>query len=356
MKNFTLFTFLFLSTFLLRAQHMDTAIGIISHRMGVEATEERGFTFPYGSLIRDIYPNSAASTLGLQPFDYLYQIGGQKATEDLRISKIIDQYQPGDEVMVYYERQGRLRSGKVKLSNGADLNRVHPSSSDDPFLGVAQNHDRVPKGITGVPVDISDNGTAQAMGMEDGDVLTQIDGFKMYNWSDLGAAIDNREVGEAIRVQYYRDGNLFEESRPIKSRAATHNDHSRADGPQIVGTPQPGITGSEVLLAPITEADQAAVKIEDEALPIASDIKFEELNVFPNPSDGIFNIQLELPQRGRTSIQVFDGSGRRVYENNLGDFTGVFSDRIDIANTAKGIYFLLVRQNDQTISRRLVLQ
>lgn len=356
MKNFTLFIFLLSITSFVGAQHTDTAIGIKSHRMGVDASEERGFTFPYGSLIRDIYPNSAASTLGLQPFDYIYQIGDQKATEDLRISEIIDQYQPNDEVMVYYERQGILRSGKVNLSNGNDLNLVHRSSSNDPFLGIAQNHDHVPKGIDGVPVDISDNGTAQAMGMEDGDILTQIDGLTMYNWSDLAAAIDNREVGESIQVQYYRDGNLFEENRPIKSRAATHNNHSRADGPQIVGTPQPGITASEAQLLPVTEADQAIVKIEEENLPITSDIRFEELNVFPNPSDGIFNIQLELPQRGRTSIQVFDGSGRRVYENNLGDFTGVFSDRIDIANTAKGIYFLLVRQDDKTISRRIVLQ
>ncbi|MEM6378313.1 MAG: PDZ domain-containing protein [Bacteroidota bacterium] len=297
MKNLSLLIFLLLCTLFASAQHTDTAIGIKSHQIGEASAERRGYTFPYGSLIRNIYPNSAASKLGLQPFDYVYQIDNQKANDTLRISRIIDGYQPGDEVMVYYERQGRLRSGKVKLSNGADLSLKHPSSSDDPFLGVSQSHDRVPDEINGVPVDIVNNGTAQALGMEDGDIITKIDDFELFSWSDLGAAIDNRKVGEDISVRYYRDGNLFEESRPIKSRAATHNDHSRADGPQIVGVPQPGITGSEAQLMPVTEADQEKVVIEDEALPIASEVSFESLNVFPNPSDGIFNIQLELPQR-----------------------------------------------------------
>jgi membrane-associated protease RseP (regulator of RpoE activity) len=356
MKNFTLLLFFSLSTFLLTAQHNDTALGITSHRIGPHSAEKRNFTFPYGSLIRSIYPESAASQLGLQVFDYIYQIDNQKVNDTLRISEIINQYQVGDEVTVYYERQGKLRSGKAQLSRSSDLDQVHRPSSDDPFLGVSQSHDRLPKGMDGVRVDIVDNSTAQAMGMEDGDLLIQIDDFTLYSWSDLHAAIDNRAVGDAIRLKYYRDGKFYEETRPIKSRAATHNDHSRANGPQIVGKPVPGISGSDVQLLPTTEADQKVVKMEDNPLPIRTNMTFEELNVFPNPSDGIFNIQLELPQRGRTSIQVFDGTGRRVYENNLGDFSGVFSDRIDIANTAKGIYFLLVRQDDKTISKRLILQ
>lgn len=336
----------------------DAALGITSHHIGTHSAEERGFLFPYGSLVRSIYPNSGAEAAGLKPFDYIYQVNDQKVAEDLSLSDILDDLRPGEPVTVYYERQGRLRSDQLTLSNSDDLESVHRSSEQDPFLGVASAHYKVPDELTGVPVNVVNNSTAQAMRMEDGDIITKIDGNTLYSWSDLHAAIDDRQVGDNIDIQFYRDGNLFEERRPIKSRAATHNSHSRADGPVIVGgKPDPEAAPSQVALVNLSPEIEAPMPQDLKAdMPLANNITFDQLNVFPNPSDGIFNIQLDLPQEGRTSIQVFDSQGQRVYENNLGNFSGIFSDRIDIASTAKGIYFLLVRQNDRTLSKQLVLQ
>lgn len=346
----------FSSAFSLLAQ--DAALGIRSHHIGPESAKARDYFFPYGSLVSSVYPNSAAKELGLEALDYLYQINDQKVSRERSISDILEAYQPGETVTVYYQRAGRLKSGTLRLSDADKLERVHRSSEQDPFLGVSSTHAEKPKGAKGAIVNVLNNSTAQAMGLENKDIITQIDRKPIFSWSDLSGVIDERSVGDIIEVQYYRDGNLFEESRPIKSRAATHNSHSRPDGPVIVGDIDPVAPPSEVVLndLPAEIETPTMADMPEGQMPRLNTISIEQLNVFPNPSDGIFNIQLDLPEEGRTSIQVFNSQGQRVYENNLGNFTGVFSDRIDISSTAKGIFFLLVQQGDQTLSKQLILQ
>jgi membrane-associated protease RseP (regulator of RpoE activity) len=336
----------------------DAALGIRSHHIDPESAEVRDYFFPYGSLVSSVYPNSGAKDLGLEALDYLYQINDEKVSQDRSISAILEDYRPGESVNVYYERAGRLRSGTLRLSDADDLEEVHRSSEQDPFLGISSTHAEKPSGVKGAIVNVLNNSTAQAMGMENKDIITKIDGKPIFAWSDLGGVIDERSVGDIIEVQYYRDGKLFEESRPIKSRAATHNTHSRPDGPVIVGDIDPVAPPSEVVLndLPPEVETPAIADMPNGQMPRLNSISIEQLNVFPNPSDGIFNIQLDLPEEGRTSIQVFNSQGQRVYENNLGNFSGVFSDRIDISSTAKGIFFLLVRQGDQTLSKQLMLQ
>ena len=82
----------------------------------------------------------------------------------------------------------------------------------------------------------------------------------------------------------------------------------------------------------------------------------ETLNVFPNPNTGIFDIQFELPERGETAVYIYNPAGQPVYFNTLGDFSGTFNDRIDIANGVRGIYFLELRQDQQRVVQKIVLQ
>ena len=85
-------------------------------------------------------------------------------------------------------------------------------------------------------------------------------------------------------------------------------------------------------------------------------MKYNKLNIFPNPSTGIFDIEFNLPELGDTYVRIYSSNGQPVYFNTLGQFTGTFSDRIDIANNVKGFYFLEVRQDEKVLTKKLVLQ
>ncbi len=356
-KNHPLLLLAFLWPFFLSAQHSGAALGIQANVMSKKKAQKLDLE-PYGSYITYVYPNSAADELGLQVFDYVVQVNDDVLSKTSHLSDLIGQYQPGEKVRVTYVRNGKKKKGKVALSNWDELDRPHLGSDQDPYLGVQATHIKLPGDIDGVAVNTISNSTAWAMGIQDKDVITRIDGQKVLDWHDMGAMVDNREVGEDITVEVYRDGEPLTFTRPIKSRAATRNDHSRGNGVTVVqNEEEPKAPQSIVELVPVPQEE--VNKLQEKSgmdMPAISNLKIDRLNIFPNPTTGIFDIQFELPELGRTSVRIFDGSGRVIYENNLGNFSGTFSDRIDIANNAKGLYFLAVSQQDKVVTRKIILQ
>jgi hypothetical protein len=214
------------------------------------------------------------------------------------------------------------------------------------------------------------------MGLESNDIITQIDNFKVLDWHDMDPAIDNRNVGDPIKVTFYRDGEMMSRTRVIKSRAATHNDHSRPNGPSVIEPETPSTEVSEAIIEDALEKEILALELDlaeaasednqTRSQPTAdtnqkniltpNTLKFQELNVFPNPSTGIFDLEFDLPDEGRTAVRIYNPNGQAIYFNNLGNFSGRFSDRIDIANSMKGTYFLELSQDDKRLVQKLILQ
>lgn len=76
-----------------------------------------------------------------------------------------------------------------------------------------------------------------------------------------------------------------------------------------------------------------------------------ELIISPNPSFGVFNIQLNnIPQRGR--LEVYSLLGRAVYTERVLDK----KQSIDLSGFPKGIYFLKYSSEQMSIVRRVILE
>lgn len=373
MKNLTVLLALLLSVPLLAHNDDDPVIGFRSSKIGPEKAEKLNYPLPYGSRVDRLYPGTPAQVAGLQPLDYIYAINGQTVSKQRNLSDLLEDFTPGDKVEIGFFRKGETLSRTLFLSRRGDLNMPHRSNSEDPFLGVSQIHEELPEGVVGVPVSVVHNSTAQAMGLERGDIITAIDGNPVADWHDLSPMIDMRKVGSPIRVSVYRNGQRFTRSRPIKSRAATHGNHSRPNGPEIIQPQEDDLPSiAQVELQPVTRQEAAVLPISvvnvpsgisqtvaseaEVREPVIRNLAIEALNIFPNPNTGIFDIQFELPQRGETAVYIYNPAGQTVYFNTLGEFTGTFSDRIDIANGVRGIYFLEIRQGQRSLIRKVVLQ
>ncbi|MEQ8705889.1 MAG: PDZ domain-containing protein [Phaeodactylibacter sp.] len=373
MKNLIFLLALLLSCQLFAHNDNDPVIGFRSSKIGPEKAAKLGYPLPYGSRIDRLYPGTPAQVAGLQPLDYIYEVSGESVSARRDLSDLLEGYKPGDKVSVGFYRKGVPLSRTLFLSRRGDLNMPHRPDSEDPFLGVSPVHDEVPEGVVGTPITVVHNSTAQAMGLERGDIITAVDGNPVADWNDLSPMINMRKVGAPIQVSVYRDGALFTRSRPIKSQAATQGNHSRPNGPAII-LPQPLAPGldpiAQVTLKPLTpkEAtvlpiavaattnDVATARNADRREPLIRDLAIEALNIFPNPTTGIFDLQFELPQQGQTAVYLYNPAGQPVYFNTLGEFSGTFSDRIDIANGVRGIYFLEVRQGQRSLTRKVILQ
>ncbi|SFC26101.1 Por secretion system C-terminal sorting domain-containing protein [Flexibacter flexilis DSM 6793] len=64
------------------------------------------------------------------------------------------------------------------------------------------------------------------------------------------------------------------------------------------------------------------------------------VNVWPNPAQNVLNIQ--VPAAGATTVQLYDGLGRQVYNNNT-DNTSI---RLNLEKYAHGVYTLKVQNKD----------
>lgn len=89
--------------------------------------------------------------------------------------------------------------------------------------------------------------------------------------------------------------------------------------------------------------------------PTAS-LTVESLQLSPNPSSGGVDMQLFLPKKGPTTISVYNSSGQEVHTEALGEFTGTYSGSLDLSAQPRGVYFLHVQQNNESISKKILLQ
>ena len=81
-----------------------------------------------------------------------------------------------------------------------------------------------------------------------------------------------------------------------------------------------------------------------------------DLSLYPNPSRGIFNITFISEKIQNFKIRVINLMGEDIINKNLKQFTGVYAEKIDLSNKAKGIYFLEIETNYGNINKKLILQ
>ena len=81
-----------------------------------------------------------------------------------------------------------------------------------------------------------------------------------------------------------------------------------------------------------------------------------DFKVYPNPSNNIFNIELNTISQESIKIKVMNTIGDIIYSNELVNYKGEYNSKIDLTQQAKGIYFLDVMTNQEIIKVKLILQ
>lgn len=192
-------------------------LGVYSEDISRNKAEILGFENPYGSYVSKVIGNTGAELGGLEPLDYIYGIDDLRASRNEDLTDMLSNYQAGDMVVVHFYRKGKEMSQSITLGSRTDAEYNKLSSEEDPHLGISNREEK--PNIMGVRVDVSGGSTAEQMGLEDGDVITAINGHAIVDWSDISMAIDAMKVGQTIEVEFERDGDMQTASAPIQSRA-----------------------------------------------------------------------------------------------------------------------------------------
>ncbi|MBU8892949.1 MAG: T9SS type A sorting domain-containing protein [Bacteroidales bacterium] len=81
-----------------------------------------------------------------------------------------------------------------------------------------------------------------------------------------------------------------------------------------------------------------------------------EINIYPNPSNGIFNLEINGTENEQYKVNIFDVIGSMVY-SRVYDIGISTKEQIDISDHPKGMYFMSVENNKGIVlSRKIIVK
>lgn len=99
------------------------------------------------------------------------------------------------------------------------------------------------------------------------------------------------------------------------------------------------------------------VKISDESAATGlSDVNMDDLvQVYPNPNNGNFTIQIDAVLNANTSVTVVNAQGQTVRVIENAQFVGG-ELQVNLNGTAPGVYFVRVKTGDQLVNKKITIQ
>lgn len=90
--------------------------------------------------------------------------------------------------------------------------------------------------------------------------------------------------------------------------------------------------------------------------PITTDIAaledIKELQIFPNPSNGHFQLNISNISAAKPTIEIYNTTGQKVYAATITEQ----QNEIDISGLSKGIYFVKINDGAKIYSKKIIVQ
>lgn len=81
----------------------------------------------------------------------------------------------------------------------------------------------------------------------------------------------------------------------------------------------------------------------------------KNFNIYPNPTNHSVNITLTSVTSTDASILIYDLLGNTIYSENITINTTEYNHKVDVSTFGKGIYFISLKSNNTTISKKLIV-
>ena len=96
---------------------------------------------------------------------------------------------------------------------------------------------------------------------------------------------------------------------------------------------------------PITSAEESAVNTAGISL-----------KAFPNPSNGVFSINVQTPENTNASLEITDISGKSILREELKGINNDYTHKVDLTSFPKGVYFVSLKQGNNVSELQTVVE
>jgi S1-C subfamily serine protease len=201
------------------------------------------YPLQFGATLVEVAPGSPAEEAGLQVGDRIIAVDGQRLGLDGDLADLLGQYRPRDRVTLLIQRAAE-DPFEVRVRLGEN-----PDNEDAAYLGVRyvpssplqsprwkellpREFEELDKEFSPAPetessqgalvIEVLEDGPAWAAGLEEGDVITAVDGKPMDGPQAVSEAISRYQPGDRVVLTVYQPWG--EKEREVKVRLAEHPD------------------------------------------------------------------------------------------------------------------------------------
>jgi len=204
------------------------------------------------------------------------------------------------------------------------------SVSKAPFLGVAAKGMDDFKGVQ--LARIVENTAAERAGFQIEDIITHIDDIEIRSACDFTSAIASINPGQLVDIEFIRNNVTY--TKPVTMGYKMHKK----------------ITWEPCCESPVIEP------ILDNNMDFTVTEINSDLNLFPNPTDGLTQVIYNSNTKENVQLIVTDVNGKVLIDRQIKDFDGRYEQILDLNKYSEGVYFLNILQADQVHKEKIVLQ
>ncbi|MDB2657168.1 PKD domain-containing protein [Crocinitomicaceae bacterium] len=162
-------------------------------------------------------------------------------------------------------------------------------------------------------------------------------GFNLFT-SFLTAQCTNTSSDATSYLWDFGDGNTSTDENPTHIYADT--------GDYVITLTVTGPCGTDV----ITQNMNANLVSVDE-LPM-----FASLEVYPNPNNGSFTIDMNVNEGMNVAFELTDVRGAIVWSSDAGSIDGAYTQNVQLSNQSEGMYFLKIVAGEHETVRKMIIK
>jgi serine protease Do len=176
-----------------------------------------------GGVVTQVEADSPGAKAGLQIGDVITEIDNQKVTDAGELQVIVGQKQPGSKIMLKVLREGKSMSIPVTLealgsrSGEGDDDSGKPEGKMRWGIGLGnltpdvRDQLQAPKDVRGAVIEqVQPGSSADNAGLQQGDIILEVNRHKVQSASDVQQALSNVKKGDdALVLVWSNGGNSF---------------------------------------------------------------------------------------------------------------------------------------------------
>jgi len=148
----------------------------------------------------------------------------------------------------------------------------------------------------------------------------------------------------------------------MSSNAVTYS-WDFGDGSPLVADPNPthtytanGTYSVQLIVTNSCGSDTTMQEVNLSTVSIEEEILASAISLYPNPSNGQFNVSFDGLNSDEVSVSVFTIDGKQVYKQSFGAVMGQYLHSVDISQLAKGVYVVQINSEGHVLHKRLVVE